>query len=84
MTGEATQPVDVLLDVAGQMTTRDMVPAMAAALKYLAEIPEGAVSAIALAAYVRDSALRLGSGGGWRIFVEDEDVRVSAAAILAR
>ncbi|OXM54928.1 HEAT repeat domain-containing protein [Amycolatopsis alba] len=83
VTGDPTEPVAVLTDLAEPLANGDCVPARIAALRYLADLDATGDRVRELAQAIADSPRRIACSGGWRTFAEDEQVRISASALLA-
>lgn len=85
--GDAATAVHVLADIVAPLTEGAYLPARLAAMRYLTAIPDpGTESAHEVAATARsvlDNPQRLAYFGGWRVFDEDDQIRVAASEYLA-
>jgi hypothetical protein len=79
--------VDVLAGIVAPLADGVFLPVRLAAMRYLAVIPDPgtgpAHGVAAVARSVLDNPRRLAHFGGWRVFDEDDQIRVAAGEYLA-
>ncbi|MEU6487126.1 hypothetical protein [Streptomyces sp. NPDC046887] len=81
-TGDGTTAVPVLAEVVRPLAEGVHRPVMLPTVRYLARMGRAAGPAARLLRGVPGDDRRLRSGGGWRGFTEDEDVRTAVGALL--
>jgi hypothetical protein len=81
-TGDTGTAARVLTDAVRDLADGTFRPAMTAAPDHLARLGRAAVPAARLLREVPVQDRRLGSNGGWRGFLQDEDVRAAAERLL--
>ncbi|MEV1113770.1 HEAT repeat domain-containing protein [Actinosynnema sp. NPDC049800] len=82
VTGDPTEAVAALTDLARPLADGRCEPVQASALRYLADIGSPTAPVVALARAVADNPRRLAYFGGWHTFAEDEAVREAADDLL--
>jgi hypothetical protein len=84
--GDVQTAVDVLAGIVAPLADGAFLPVRLAAMKYLAVIPDpptGPAHRLAAIAHrVLGSQRRLAYSGGWRVFDEDDQVRIAAGQYL--
>ncbi|WP_370964830.1 HEAT repeat domain-containing protein [Amycolatopsis sp. cg9] len=82
VTGDPTEPMAVLTELAEPLAQGRCLPVRIAALRHLADmaIVNDHVTAVARAITVNPH--RIAYFGGWRVFTEDEEIRTAASALL--
>ena len=84
ISGDPALAVSTLIDVVRPLASATAcAPVQCVALRYLGDIGEPAAEAAPLAVAVLANPRRLASTGGWRAFIEDEELR-DAASYLCR
>lgn len=89
VTGDASTAIPALAQAARPLAEGAFLPVRLAAMRYLAAIPDpgpdgpAAAAATATARAVLANPRRLASNGGWRAFVQDDQVRAAAATYLS-
>lgn len=89
ITGDASAAISALAQAARPLADGAFLPVRLAAMKYLSAIPDpdpdgpAAAEVTATAQAVLANPRRLASHGGWRAFVEDDQVRAAAEACLS-
>ncbi|RSN22471.1 PBS lyase [Amycolatopsis sp. WAC 04169] len=83
ITGDPTEPVTILTDLAYPLAHGDCLPVRIAALRHLADLEATDDRVRELAQAVVDSERRLAYFGGWHTFSEDEQAYTAATALLA-
>ncbi|MFI7673607.1 hypothetical protein [Actinophytocola sp. NPDC049390] len=81
VTGDTAEARAVLTDEVRPLVDGDVLPVRRAALRYLADMGAATEPVLAVARAVESSPRRLADSGGWRTFVQDEEIRAAAAAI---
>ncbi|KFZ82049.1 PBS lyase [Amycolatopsis sp. MJM2582] len=82
ITGDPTEPVTILTDLAFPLAHGDCLPVRIAALRHLADLQATDDRVRELAQAVVNSERRLACFGGWRSFTEDEQAYTAATALL--
>ncbi|MGH3249843.1 MAG: HEAT repeat domain-containing protein [Trebonia sp.] len=86
ITGDRETAVSTLAAVVAPLANGEFLPARLAAMRYLAAIPDpgnGAAAEVTVVAQsVLDNPRRLASSGGWRLFDEDDQIRISSGNYL--
>jgi len=89
VTGDASTAISALAQAVRPLADGAFLPVRLAAMRYLAAIPDpdpdgpAAAAVTAAARAVLANPHRLASGGGWRAFAEDDQVRAAAATYLS-
>lgn len=81
ITDDPAEPLAVLTDEVRPLVDGDVSPVRRAALRYLADMGAATEPVLAVARAVEDSPRRLADSGGWRTFVQDEEIRAAAATL---
>lgn len=81
ITGDPAEALAVLTDEVRPLVDGDVLPVRRAALRYLADMEAATEPVLAVARAVEDSPRRLADSGGWRTFVQDEELRAAAATL---
>lgn len=82
ITGDLTESVSILTDLAYPLAHGDCLPVRIAALRHLADLEATGDRVRELAQAVIDSERRIAYFGGWHTFTEDEQVYTAASALL--
>ncbi|HEX7304060.1 HEAT repeat domain-containing protein [Lentzea sp.] len=82
VTGDPTDAVDVLVELAQPLAQGNGLPVRTVALHHLLDIGVTDDRIRSTAQAIIDNPQRITSSGGWRAFTEDEQVRAAAFAVL--
>jgi len=82
ITGHTETAAPVLTTLIAPLADGVYRPAMLTALRYLATIGEPALPAVPVAEAVLANPRRIACNGGWRTFVQDEEIRAAATTLL--
>jgi hypothetical protein len=82
-TGDAETAVPVLTTTLLELAEGTFLPVMLSALDHLARLGQAAQPAAHLLRDVPARDQRLRSNGGWRGFVQDEDIRTAVGKLLS-
>lgn len=82
VTGDPTEPVAVLTELAQPLAQGRCLPVRIAALRHLADMAIVNDHVTAVARAITDNPHRIAYFGGWRVFTEDEEIRTAASALL--
>ncbi|MFC9250727.1 HEAT repeat domain-containing protein [Amycolatopsis thailandensis] len=82
ITGDPTEPVTILTELAYPLAHGDCLPVRIAALRHLADLEATGDRVRELAQAVIDSERRLACSGGWHTFAEDEQACTAASTLV--
>lgn len=82
VTGDPTEPMAVLTELARPLAQGRCLPVRIAALRHLADMATVNDEVTAMARAITANPHRIAHFGGWRVFTEDEEVRTAASALL--